>query len=124
MCDKIINQYFYARENYWLRQLGLVKSGITTDPLQRDSVYITGEPDRGEFLLIIQIFDIDINILDKDIKQHYKFLNYPGTGGTEFYNKSIINAIESYLKIRGIKYHVLSDTEIAQLKWNKKNKTN
>ena len=81
--------YIYIR---WHRSYkDLVKLGKTLCPVERNQVYITGEPNRGYYLLILKVVDEDF--CEKLLEDKLKEFHYTGTGGTEFYDREIINNI-------------------------------
>jgi superfamily II DNA or RNA helicase len=103
----------YIRRNEWHQGLGLVKIGIASCIKDRNSTYITGEPIAGEYLQVIEVSKNDIYSIDKKIKNEFKGYNryHPG-GGTEFYEKAVINLLLPYIQALGIPYKVLSKEEI------------
>jgi superfamily II DNA or RNA helicase len=102
----------YIRDNPWYRMEHVVKLGVATFAKDRSHTYITGEVERGEYLCVIEIHLDKMKIIDKMLKQYYKpYHRYKG-GGTEFYDRCIIDLIEPYLKKINFEYRVLSKEEI------------
>ena len=111
--------YFYIRTNsYWNSESeNYYKTGITQNIKNRQCPYITTEKTRGKFIKVIE-FLVDKKKLKKYdylIKLRFNNLNIRDNGGTEFYNKDIINLIEGFLKSIGVEYKVLTDDEIDKL---------
>ena len=107
--------YFYIRINKWWIQENVVKCGISQDPINRSSPYITGEFERGEYTYIVEILLNEMKILDKCFKEYFKEYNVYKGGGTEFYKNDIIDLIEPYLQKTNIIHKILSKEEINEL---------
>ena len=107
--------YLYVRINKWWIQENVIKIGITQDPIDRNSTYITGEIERGEYIYIVEITLDELTILDKCFKKYFKDYNVYKGGGTEFYKNDIIDFIEPYLQKTNIIYKILSKEEINEL---------
>ena len=107
--------YIYIRYHEAYDKYDAFKLGITTNIPDRDTQYATGEIKRGIFEIV---FEIPIEKM-KNIEYllHLKFyeFNCKINGGTEFFNKKIINLIEPFLINIGIKYRKLSNHEISTL---------
>jgi hypothetical protein len=89
--------FVYLRDNDWFRTENVIKMGIATNIRSRESTYITGEIKRGKFIKVFQVPDIKLCIIDKCLKRYFKdYLVYRG-GGTEFYDRRVIDLIEPYL---------------------------
>ena len=94
--------YIYIRDHESYEKYNVYKLGITKNIKDRDSTYLTGEPVCGEFIYVIEIPLIILNIMDNILKYNfikYQFYNY---GGTEFYDRCIIDLIVPIL----IKYNI------------------
>lgn len=103
----------YLRDNEWFRLKNLIKMGIASYAKDRNSTYITGEPEAGEYIYVIEIPLDSMRILDKYLKSYLKpYHIYNKPGGTEFYNRCIIDLIEPYLKKLNIEYKVLTKEDI------------
>ena len=118
MIDK---NYIYIRDNDWFKQSNVYKVGITTSIKDRASTYITGELHRG---IYVKIYELNINnsqlqFIDNLIKHKFKHYNIYYNAGKEFYNRKIINEIESYLQKLNIKF--ISKTEDELIRINKEN---
>ena len=81
--------YIYIR---WHRSYkNLVKLGRTKFPVERDQMYITGEPERGHYLLILRVEDEES--CEHLLADEFKGFHHNGSGGTEFYDVSILDKI-------------------------------
>lgn len=119
--------FIYIRDNEWLKSRNVYKVGITTDIINRNSTYITGEVIRGSFVKIIELLDIDKNeliIIDKKIKDEFKEFNIYLNGGKEFYKREIFdNYIEKYLIKNNYKFILKNENEIEKINnYDKNNK--
>ena len=116
MYNRIKKGYLYLRNNKWCILENVIKIGITQDPNNRNTTYITGEPEGGEYIKIFEIELSKMKILDKCFKEYFNEYNiYKKGGGTEFYNNDIENLIEPYLQKINITYKILSEEEINEL---------
>lgn len=102
----------YLRDNAWYKMENVIKMGIATFAKDRSNTYITGEVERGEYVCVIEIPLDMMKLIDKYLKNYFKSLNIYKGGGTEFYNRCIIDLIEPYLKKSNIVYKVLTKEEI------------
>jgi len=102
----------YCRDNVWFRMENVIKLGIASFAKDRSSTYITSEVERGEYVLVIEIPLDKMKYIDKCLKNYFKSYNIYKGGGTEFYNRCIIDLIELYLQKLNIEYKVLNEEEI------------
>lgn len=102
----------YIRDNAWFKRENVVKLGIATSAKDRSCGYITGEVERGEYLDIYEIPLNKMQQLDKFLKNYFLSYHVIRGGGTEFYERSIIDLIEPYLQLLNIEYKRLSKEEI------------
>lgn len=92
--------YIYIR---WHKSYNkLVKLGMTGCPIERDQQYITGEPDRGKYLLILKVEDE--GFCEDLLAADFEGVHYDGSGGIEFYDVSILNQITNRFDAYGIHY--------------------
>jgi superfamily II DNA or RNA helicase len=106
--------YIYIRDHESYEKYNVYKLGITKNIKDRDSTYLTGEPVCGEFIYVIEIPLIILNIMDNILKYNfikYQFYNY---GGTEFYDRCIIDLIVPILIKYNIDYKILNKHEIIE----------
>jgi superfamily II DNA or RNA helicase len=102
----------YLRDNAWYKMENVIKMGIATFAKDRSNTYITGEVERGEYVCVIEIPLDKMKIMDKCLKNYFKSFHIYKGGGTEFYNRCIVDLIEPYLKQLNISYKVLNQEEI------------
>ena len=102
----------YFRDNVWYKMENVIKMGIASFARDRANTYITGEVERGEYVSVIEIPLDKMRVIDKCLKNYFKEYNVYKGGGTEFYNRIIIDLIEPYLKTLNIDYKVLTKEEI------------
>jgi predicted helicase len=110
--------YIYIRDNEWYSQLDIYKVGITSSIKDRNSSYITGEFIKGSFIKIIELFNINnikLKIIDKHLKNHFIYLHKYLNGGTEFYDRTILNEIEPFLSSININYRIINDNELKHI---------
>ena len=107
-----ITGFVYIRENELCVLKNIYKLGIASFAKNRDDSYITYEHKRGEFIFILEIPLDKMKIIDKLLKNYFKpYNNYLG-GGTEYYNRDILNLIEPYFQKLNIVYKVFTKEEI------------
>ena len=110
--------YIYIRNHPSYDIHDVCKMGKTNNITNRDTLYATGEINRGYFETIFEIYE-KIEIIDKLLKNEFHELNVKFDAGTEFYHKKIINLIEPYIITLGIKYKKLNTEEIDKIKRNR-----
>jgi superfamily II DNA or RNA helicase len=109
--------YIYIRDNEWFKQSNVYKVGITTSIKDRGNTYITGELYRGVY---IKIYELNINkhklhLIDKLLKDEFKHHNIYYNGGTEFYNRIIVNEIEPFFIENNIKFVCKNEDELTRI---------
>jgi len=114
--------YIYIRDNKWYEQSNVYKVGKTTSIKERGNTYITGEIHKGFYVKIYELVKVNekrLSLIDNLIKDEFKDYNIYYGGGTEFYNRDIINLIEPFF----IKYKIdfISKTEDELNRINRKN---
>jgi superfamily II DNA or RNA helicase len=102
----------YIRDNAWYKMENVIKMGIATFAKDRSNTYITGEVERGEYICVIEIPLDKMKIIDKCLKHYFKSFHIYKGGGTEFYDRCIIDLIEPYFKNINIPYKILTKEEI------------
>ena len=109
--------YIYIRDNYWYKYSKVYKVGITTSIKDRNNTYITGELYRGFYSKIYQINynNDELRNIDNELKNHFKYLNIYLGGGTEFYNRTIINHIEDFLIQKKIDFIITTEDELNRI---------
>lgn len=111
--------YLYLRNHssYKSNKYDVYKLGSTKILKNRDIIYKTGEVEAGRFVMVIELYNKKCKKIEKKMKKYFteKGLHQFFGGGTEFFNKNIIQLIEPYLQERNISYKVLSEEEIDEL---------
>ena len=115
--------YIYIRDNIWYSCENIFKVGITTSIKDRSNTYITGELYKGFY---IKIYELDVNplklkLIDNLFKKDFKHLNIYFDGGTEFYDRCIINDIEPFLNKYNIKFKSKTEYELKRINRDKHN---
>ena len=124
-----MNFYLYTRINWWYDKLNICKVGLFGNELMenRNSTYITSEPDAGIFNNIWIIYNEDRNFFDALLKNEMEIYRYNGSGGTEFYynfSKNLENIINNILIECNIHFKKLNQNEIDEINNKSKNKSN
>ena len=112
------NGYIYIRQHLEYDNHNICKLGKTKNIPDRDSVYATSEYYRGTFQLVIEISSnqkYDDTFVEKLLKKYFTNYHMRKNGGSEFYDKKIIDEIVLFLEKTIIKFKVLSDDEIMDL---------
>jgi superfamily II DNA or RNA helicase len=112
---KNINGYIYIRTHISYDVHNACKLGKTINIPERDDTYKTGEIIKGKFFNVYQIDIKKLNIIDNLLKYKFQKLNIKFDGGTEFYEKIIINKIEPYFNKLKLEFKKLSQDEIISL---------
>jgi len=117
MSITIDNSYIYIRDNEWYKQNNVYKVGITTSIKDRNNSYITGEYNRGIFIKIYELYitNEQLKIIDKIFKLKFKNINKYNNGGTEFYDRIIIDKIELFLDKIKIKYKIIDENDLKRI---------
>ncbi len=104
--------YIYIRTHPSYDVDDVCKVGITIFYPERDFQYATGEFRRGTFQSVFEVNSNAMRFIEKLIHSHFKGLSRKANGGTEFFNKKIIDLLEQYFFETGIEYRKLSNQEI------------
>jgi len=108
--------FVYLRDNKWFQIEKVIKLGISAILKDRGCGYITGEPIPGTFIKGFKIPLQDMHKLDRLMKNYFKpYHKYVLGGGTEFYDRCIIDTVEHYLKLLRVNYTLLSEEEINKM---------
>jgi len=112
--------YIYIRNNkicefYDAYKFGKVGNG--ENPINRFRTYMTYEIEPGNVILLIET-SFNTDQLENELKKYFisegQHIYYPG-GGTEYFNRNILNLIFPFLDINNVQYHVCSDDEIERM---------
>lgn len=112
--------YIYLRRHDSYDTHNLYKLGRTTNFLNRDSIYSTGEYIRGKFIFGLEILNdnsdnINDLFVEKLLQRTFKKYHRINDGGTEFYDKQIKDEIIPFLSKTNIKFKVLTEEEINDI---------
>lgn len=107
--------YIYIREHPSYDLYYVCKLGKTINISGRDKQYATGEIVRGSFTHVYKLSKHIVNHIDKLLQINFRKYNVKYDAGTEFYDKTIIDHIEPYLKRLGIGYNKLTNNKINRL---------
>jgi hypothetical protein len=107
--------YIYIRTSEFNDAYGICKMGKTDNIPNRDHQYATNEFNRGIFTIIIEVDLMTLDNLEKQLQNNFKQLHMQQNGGTEFYDKAIIDLIVPYFVDNKIPHKLLSQDEINSL---------
>ncbi len=110
-----MNGYIYVRNHQSYDVFNACKLGKASNIPERDSVYTTGEIKRGYFYPVYEVPRKQMGLIENFLKSKFNKFNIKIDAGTEFFNKEIIELIESHLIELKIKYSKLSREEIDNL---------
>ena len=82
---------------------------------ERDSQYATSEIKRGKFSYVYEVNDKQLSIIERLLQYELKEYNIRYDGGTEFYDKIIIEQIINIFEKYRIEYKQLNDKDISNL---------
>lgn len=102
----------YLRDNEWFQSRNVIKMGVSSSIKDRDNTYITGEPLAGTYVYVIEVELEQMGFLDNILKDYFQKYNIYENGGTEFYDRTIIDLIIPFLDTLNIQYRILSKDEI------------
>ena len=106
--------YIYIRDNIWYNSENIFKVGITNSIKDISNTYITGELYKGFY---VKIYELNVNpqklkLIDNLFKKDFKHLNIYFDGGTEFYDRCIINHIETFFINNNLDFISKTEDEI------------
>jgi superfamily II DNA or RNA helicase len=107
--------YIYVRIHESYEKYEACKVGKAENIPDRDSQYATGEIVRGEFKDVYEVKYEDMSKIEEKIQERFKEMKVYRNGGTEFYNKRIMEKIEEYLRESEYDYKKLNKEEIDNL---------
>jgi superfamily II DNA or RNA helicase len=109
--------YIYLRTHESYDKYDAYKLGKTQNCIERESVYVSGEIKRGEYILVLQVLCDDLTKIEINLQKYFtrKDLHVYLGGGTEFFKKSIVNLIIPYLERKGYKFKILDSSELQRL---------
>lgn len=92
------------------------KLGITSNLVERDSLYSTGEVRRGTFVKMLEIHHVSAKIVETVLQKEFKSHHVYFDAGTEFFDQAIIPLIEPFLTEIGIDYVSISQNDFNRMK--------
>jgi superfamily II DNA or RNA helicase len=106
--------FIYIRNHESYEKYNGYKLGITENYIDRDNQYKTSEIIKGIYELIIEIKNFNLLNLEKILHKYFITLNLhiKYNGGTEFFDKKIINLIIPFLEKTNINFKVLTREDI------------
>ena len=104
--------YIYLRSHISYQESNIIKVGKTTDLVNRDCVYATGEEYRGKYKIIYKFKYNILNTIDNHIKKEFKKYNHYKGGSTELFKTEIIDELEDFFKLFEYEYTKLSIEDI------------
>jgi predicted helicase len=107
--------YIYIRSHESYDKYNVYKLGKTTNIVDRDFQYATNEVARGKFILVLRMNKSKIDLIEKVLQSKFIKYNIKFDGGIEFYNRSIMNELVSFLQTLNFEFKILSSTEINKL---------
>lgn len=109
--------FIYLRSHESYDKYNAYKMGKASNMLDRDTVYVTGEIERGIFVLVIRLHKGDETHIEEKLGDQFKRDGYHvyHNGGTEFYDKIIKSLIVPHLIKNNIWFEQLSDKELDEL---------
>ena len=107
--------YIYIRCSKIYDMYDACKLGIASNIPNRNSVYITGEIEKGYFTHVFRVKKNQMRIIENILKNEFTEYHIKYDGGTEFYNKKIICLIEFIMIKYNILYKILTTDDIKQL---------
>lgn len=107
------NGYIYVR--YHKSYENVCKLGKTFNIPKRDSQYKTGEHKSGYFELVFDVSVKKVCNIEKQLQKEFVKYHNQSDGGTEFYDREIINLIEIFFIKNEINYTKLTEEEINNL---------
>jgi predicted helicase len=105
----------YLRDNVWFQRENVIKMGIASSAKDRSGSYITGEVERGHYVDVYEVPLDRMRQLDNYLKNYFRPYHHYRGGGTEFYERSLIDMVEPYLQSLNIEYKRLSKEEIETM---------
>lgn len=110
------NGYIYLRNNPWFQMENVYKMGISFSLLDRGDTYKTGEFHGGHFSLVIDVGECSwsrLRVMENLLAHHFhSYHRYHEGGGREFYDRSMIDHIPSFLFEQNIPFRILQEDDI------------
>jgi len=116
--NNIRHSYVYVRNHESYDRYNACKLGRTDNISDRNNQYSTREIIRGKFEVVFEFNGNSATYVERLLQYEFTRFNIRFNGGTEFYDREIINKIEPYLKANSIAYRLLSAKEVDNLQKN------
>ncbi len=107
--------YIYLRSNHAYDMDDLYLLGSTDSLRRRDLLFMRQDLRKGKFVLVFEVKLKQMDIIKNLIYNKFKNLNRRADGGSDFFNKKIIDFIEQFLNEYNIKQKKLSEEEIENV---------
>lgn len=110
------NGYIYLRDNPWYQSENVYKMGISFSLLDRGDTYRTGEFQGGHFPLVIDVGSCSrsrLHVIENLLAHHFQSYHRCNEGGgREFYDRSIIDHVPSFLSECQIPFWIIQEDDI------------
>ena len=90
--------YIYIRLHESYKLYDACKLGKTISLLDRDSVYVTNEIQRGVFNVVYEVPQDKMDLIERLAQMFFEEYHIKFDGGQEFYNSKIIELIDSFFE--------------------------
>lgn len=104
----------YFLDHFSFIQDNVIKQGITDDIISRLYTYNTVHYHGAKITNMYEIYEQDKHKFDIKIKKYFKSLNKKSNGGTEFFNRIMINYFDKLLDNNNITYYKYTQEEIDE----------
>ena len=112
-----MNGYIYVREQESYNIHNVYKMGKTSNIVERDGTYATGEFNRGSFERVIEVRNDEMSTIEIYLQDRLKHigLHRQRDGGTEFFDKKMIEYMTPFMEDIGLYFKEISKEEIDQM---------
>ncbi len=108
-------EFIYVRNSHNSKEKNAYKLGKSRNLRARDKHYSTGEVIRGVFILVLEIYDRNMDQAEKILHKEFKEDNVRYNAGKEFFKTLILDKIEPTLEKHGIRYRKLTEEQINEI---------
>ena len=112
-----MNGYIYIREHESYNIHNVYKMGKASNIVERDGTYATGEFNRGSFERVIEVRNDEMSRIEIYLQDRLKYigLHRQRDGGTEFFDKKMIEYMTPFMEDIGLYFREISKEEIDQM---------
>ena len=112
-----MNGYIYVREQESYNVHNVYKMGKASNIVERDGTYATGEFNRGSFVRVIEVRVDEMSRIEVCLQERLKNLGLhrQRDGGTEFFDKKMVEHMTSFMEDIGLYFREMSKEEIDQM---------